>query len=109
VGWLHKAIIDETNNLPMHIASRKYAELLLDADFCVYSQHLSGIYNNVADALSRRTDLSDNDLTKFICTNFPPQVPRSIKICPLLQVIHQQKQIEVDLVTTLGRLRQRKY
>ncbi len=69
-------------NLPMHIAARKYAEILLKVDCCLYSQHISGIHNNVADALSCKTNLSDDDLTSFICSNYPSQVPNSVKIYP---------------------------
>ncbi len=83
IGWLHKANVDETKNLPLHIAARKYTEILLQADCCVYSQHISGIHKNVADALSRKVDFSDDDLTKFICSNYPSQVPNSLKISPL--------------------------
>jgi len=84
IGWLHKANVDENKNLPMHIAARKYAEILLVADCCLYSQHISGIKNNVADTLSRRHDLSDADLTKFICTTYPSQVPGCLTIYQLL-------------------------
>jgi hypothetical protein len=52
VVWLHRANSDETNNLPLFIASRKYAQLLLTSKSCLYSQHIPGISNNVADALS---------------------------------------------------------
>jgi hypothetical protein len=85
VGWLHKANIDESKNLPLHLAARKYAEILIEADCCVYSQHINGIHNNVADALSRRFDLSDEDLTSFILSSFPSQVPKTFKIYQLPQ------------------------
>jgi hypothetical protein len=85
VGWLHKANMDESKNLPLHLAARKYAEVLMEADCCVYSQHINGIYNNVADALSRRFDLTDKDLTQVIRLSFPSQVPRALKIYPLPQ------------------------
>jgi hypothetical protein len=63
IRWFHKATVDETKTLSMHIAVCKYAEILLQADCCLYSWHLSGINNNVADALSCKVDLSDDDLT----------------------------------------------
>jgi hypothetical protein len=85
VGWLHKANMDKSKNLPLHLAARKYAEVFMEAERCVYSQHINGIYNNVADALSRRFDLTDEDLTKFIHLSFPSQVPRAFKIYPLPQ------------------------
>jgi hypothetical protein len=87
VGWLHKSNIVDTKNLPLHIASWKYAEVLLQADCCLYSQHICGAQNNVADALSRKFDLNDETLTNFICSTYPSQVPNHILISPLPQEI----------------------
>jgi hypothetical protein len=83
VGWLHKSNVDETKNLPLHIAAHKYAEILLEADCCLYSQHISGTNNNVADALSRRFDLTDKALSSFICSSYTLQVPNKLKIYSL--------------------------
>jgi hypothetical protein len=83
IGWLHKADVDESKNLPMHIAAQKYAEILLQADCCLYSQHIRGIHNNVADALSHKVELSDEALTSFICSNYKSQVPNLLRISPL--------------------------
>jgi hypothetical protein len=80
VGWLQKTYVDETKNLPMHIATCKYTEILLQADCFLCSQHISGIHNNVADALRQRFDLSDDALTKFICSAYPSQVPNLLTI-----------------------------
>ena len=52
VGWLHKANVDDTKNLPLHMATRKYAEILLQADCCLYSQNIAEEYNIMADILS---------------------------------------------------------
>ena len=87
VGWLHRANSDESNNLPLFVASRKYAQILLSNNSCLYSQHIPGISNNVADALSRKNDMSDGDLTKFICSTYPNQVPASFQIYPVHQEI----------------------
>jgi hypothetical protein len=83
VCWLHKANMDETKNLPLHLAARKFAEVLLHADCFLYSQHIPGHKNVVADMLSRRFDCSDNILTSFIVSNYSPQVHPSFKIYPL--------------------------
>jgi hypothetical protein len=73
VGWLHKANTDNSNNLPLFTASRKYARLLLASHSCLYSQHIPGISNGVADVLSRCHDLNDDDLTNLI---FPLTIVR---------------------------------
>jgi hypothetical protein len=83
VGWLHKANFDETKNSPLHIAARKYADVLLQADCCLYSQHIAGEKNVVADYLSRNFIYTNDQLTSFILSSFPHQVPPSFTISPL--------------------------
>ena len=83
VGWLHKANVDDSKNLPLHMATRKFAEVLLEADCCLYSQHIAGEKNIVADFLSRKFHLNHNDLTSLILTSFPSQVPPLFRVSPL--------------------------
>jgi hypothetical protein len=83
VGWLHKANVDDSKNLPLHMATRKFAEGLLEADCCLYSQHIAGEKNIVADFLSRKFHLNHNDLTSLILTSFPSQVPPLFRVSPL--------------------------
>jgi len=65
------------------MAARKYAEILLQADCCLYSQHIPGKYNAIADTLSRKFDLTHDNLTSFILSNYNFQAPPSFKISPL--------------------------
>jgi hypothetical protein len=88
VGWLHKANIDESKNLPLHMAARKYAEILLQDDCCLYSQHIVGKHNTFADILSRKFNLTNEDLTAFILSYFASQVPQSFTVSPLPPEIH---------------------
>ena len=83
VGWLHKANVNETKNKPLEIATRHFATLLIQADCCLYSQHFRGSENKVADALSRRFDLTDNQLEFFIHSTLHYQVPNTFRIVPL--------------------------
>jgi hypothetical protein len=83
VEWLHKANVDAENNFPLHAASRKFAEILIQHDCCLYSQHIQGVHNNVADALSRKHDYSPTELQNYISTSFPAQVPNTFHIDPL--------------------------
>ncbi len=87
VGWLHKANIDETKNYPLHEATRHYATLLINNHCCLYSQHIKGVSNKVADALSRLHHYSPDQLTSFILQNYPSQVPPTFQIAPLPQEI----------------------
>jgi hypothetical protein len=87
VGWLHKANVDDTKNLPLHMAARKYAKVLLQADCCLYSQYIAGVSNTVADILSRKFDLPHPELSVFIKSHYSKQVPLSFNISPLPQEI----------------------
>jgi hypothetical protein len=83
VGWLHKASVDPSKKLPLFLASRKFAQIMLSSNSCIYSQHIPGVSNNIADALSRRFDLPDEELTQFIHCSPNTQVQCSYKIYPV--------------------------
>jgi hypothetical protein len=87
VGWLHKASINPDKNLPLFFASRKFAKILLLSNTCIYSQHIPGVSNKIADALSQRFDMSDNSLFSFIHVLCPKMVPPSFKIYPVHPII----------------------
>jgi hypothetical protein len=50
---------------------------------CIYSQHIPGVANKIADILSQRFVLSDDQLTAYVCPYLPPQVQASIKLYPV--------------------------
>jgi hypothetical protein len=83
VSWLHKANVDENENKPLHLATRKYAEILMQHNCCLYSQHIQGEKNKVADALSRLHHLSPLCMHTYIISNFPSQVPPTFCLVPL--------------------------
>jgi len=83
VGWLHKASVDSSKNLPLFLASRKFADIMISNNVCIYSQHIPGVSNTIADALSRRFDLNDEDLTLLINSSYDLQVQNSYKLYPL--------------------------
>jgi hypothetical protein len=83
VGWLHKASVDPTKNLPLFLASRKFAKILLTNSVCIYSQHFPGISNTIADALSRRFDLDDESLTSLLNSSTDLQVKNSFTLYPI--------------------------
>jgi len=87
VGWLHKASIDPDKNSPLFSASRKFAEILLSSNTCIYSQHIPGSSNKIADVLSRKFELSDDSLVSFVRDLCPNQVPSSFKVFPVHPVI----------------------
>ena len=83
VGWLHRANVNEISNKPLETATRHFATLIMQANCCLYPQHFKGSENKVADALSRRFDLTDNQLQSFIFSTLPHQVPSTFSIVPL--------------------------
>jgi hypothetical protein len=83
VGWFHKASVDPTRNLPLFLASRKFAAIMLTNNACIYSQHILGVSNVIADILSRRFDLDNLSLTCFINSYPHLQVQDSFRLCPI--------------------------
>jgi hypothetical protein len=88
IGWLHKASIDPAKNLPLFLAARKFAKIMLKSNSCIYSQHIPGISNSVADMLSRRFDLNDDELTSYLNSVPSYQVQNSFRIVPVHQEIN---------------------
>ena len=72
---------------PHLILSRKLASLVIDSRICLYTQHIKGILNIVADILSRDFHLNDVILTELLLYFYPTQLPRSFKISPLPEEI----------------------
>lgn len=75
LGWLYKAFFSEAQ--PAHdVVAQKLARILLDNDSALYSQHIRGKYNVVADALSRDFHLLEAHLILFLQTIFPYRHPK---------------------------------
>jgi hypothetical protein len=101
VGWLHNSSRLDTK-LATHSAhltvARKVAQLVLDADCCLASQHLKGDLNFVADLLSfagsragaggKRHPIAFDDLPNDILTQrfhlcCPEQIPKTFAMSQL--------------------------
>ena len=83
VGWLHRANIDQNSNPPLFSATQKFTHIILTINVCIYSQHIPGVSNVIADALSCRFDLDDNSLTCLINSYPHLQVQGSFRLCPI--------------------------
>ena len=120
VGWLRKSNFIEDGESPIQATirlevARHHALHYLNNGIQEYSQWFRGVENNVADALSRDDDRSDNKLTKILRSHCPSQVPPHFEIVPLpnkitswltllLQRLPQKKELaEEHTRTTLGR------
>ena len=73
---------------PAHdTVARHLARLQLDNDSALYSQHIKGSCNVIADMLSRDFHLSNNQLTIIFIAIFPEQVHSNFKIHQLSKEI----------------------
>ncbi len=86
-GWMQETNFKEDENgiqatIRIEVAQSHTAQFM-DHRIHKYSQWFRGIENNVANALSRDMDRSDDKLTQILFTHVPSQVPNSFKIVPL--------------------------
>ena len=81
LGWLHKSSFDETRQ-SLHVdLARNFASTMLDHEAILFSQHIAGAQNIVADSLSRDFHIDANSLSALILRNF--QVHPSFALSPL--------------------------
>ena len=70
LGWLYKALF--ANSMPCHDnVARQMASDFINNDSALYSQHIKGIYNIIADSLSRDHHLTNELLTKTFLRLYP--------------------------------------
>jgi hypothetical protein len=87
-GWIRKTNFKEDINDPVEATvriavARHHASLFIESDIMEYSQWFEGMKNQVADALSREFERSDEDLTNTLRSLFPSQLPKHFRIVPL--------------------------
>jgi hypothetical protein len=86
-GWLRKSNFrDEDNSVQAQVriqVAREHASRYMNLGIRDYSQWFPGEENIIADALSRKNFLTDEQLTYHLRTTVPTQVPSSFEIAPL--------------------------
>jgi hypothetical protein len=89
-GWIRKTNFKEDGDGANPIEAktrleiaRHHASLFIDEGIKDYSQWFKGEKNQVADALSREFERTDEDLTNTLRSLYPSQVPSNFKIVPL--------------------------
>ena len=81
LGWLFKASF--ASNQPNHdMIARRLAEELIEKDSALYSQHIKGCFNFIADSLSRDHHIPTDKLTFALRSLLPEQVPRNFEVVP---------------------------
>ena len=81
LGWLYKASFHPASQMSHNKVARKFARFMMKEGHYLYSEHIKGDSNNIADALSREFSFLRKKLTKLlygtICTNH--RCPRNSK------------------------------
>ena len=80
LGWLYKSSFNPITQ-PLHDeVARWLASRIIASDSSLYSQHIRGVYNIIADALSRDFHITDDWLTTLLYFYYPEQMPANFKI-----------------------------
>jgi hypothetical protein len=90
IGWIRKSKFkpDVKPEQATHLAFARHVTLLLaELNVIQFGCWLPGKDNDVADALSRRHDMTDDELTKHILLSSPEQTPPGFQIKVLPQEI----------------------
>ena len=79
LGWLFKASFP--TSMPHHDTTARYlAASLIRRDSSLYSQHVPGKHNIIADSLSRDLHIPPLTLTNILCRTLPTQIPPNFRI-----------------------------
>ena len=83
VGWMHKSNFCDEHQAPHEKAARHLASLCIENDVGIYAQHFKGIWNVVADSLSRDHHIPADILTCLLRYLVPSQIHRDFHISPV--------------------------
>ena len=80
LGWLYKANFCPDSQKHNGIIARKLAEAMMEKEAALYSQHIKGSSNTIADSLSRDHSISTKKLTFALNGIHKSQVPQGLKM-----------------------------
>ena len=80
LGWLYKANFCPDSQKHNDTVARKLAEEMLEHEAALYSQHIKGSSNTIADSLSRDHSISTKKLTFALNGIYKTQVPQGLKM-----------------------------
>ena len=87
LGWLYRASFPNSKETHNKVA-RWLASELISNDAALYSQHVPGRHNAIADMLSRDHHISNDQLTLLFHHVYPEQTPKNFGIYPLPTTIN---------------------
>ena len=99
LGWLHKASFDPVKKEAHNHVAREMAKFLMDNELSLYSQHIKGKHNVIADSLSRDMHICDNKLTFLLNNLFPFQTRKNLNLEPLSNKIECMLYSLKDMLT----------
>ena len=100
LGWLHHSTFDPVHSKHHDKLARHLAQLLFKHQASLYSEHIAGVSNVTADALSRDFHLTDQQLSNQLFAHAPPsQVPTNFKIVPLPKIISSWIVLQLESMT----------
>ena len=82
LGWLFKASFDSDQPVQDAIA-RWLATRMIKSDSSLYSQHIKGTHNFIADSLSRDHHMNSPSLIHSLYSLLPAQTPKNFRISTL--------------------------
>ena len=80
LGWLYKSNFCPESQKHNDIVARKLAQVMMEKETALYSQHIKGSSNVIADALSRDHHLSSKKLTFALNAIYKPQVQKDLTL-----------------------------
>ena len=102
LGWMHHSTFDPVKYPSHDIVARQLAMDLISSRSSLFSQHIKGSANVIADALSRDFHLSDSLLIQMIQFVYKQQVPENFTIYPLQEeIIYWLESIKVPKTHTM--------
>ena len=107
LGWLHHSTFNPIEN-PLHDeAARYFATMLLDNNSSLYSQHIKGKNNVIADSLSRDFHHDDLTLISKLYSTYNDQMPRHFTIFQIpAEIISWIESLALRLTATTELLEQ---
>ena len=80
LGWLYKSNFQPESHKEHDILARQLAEIMLESESALYSQHIKGKFNLVADSLSRDHHINNKQLTFLLNSLYSPQLKGPLRI-----------------------------
>lgn len=83
IGWLYHSTFNPSTNLMHDVVARYLASFMIDEEASLFSEHIAGNQNVIADCLSRDFHLNNTELTQLLSSAAPSQTPKNFRLFSL--------------------------